>query len=114
MILPASLLIGSVSLDLVACYCVKRSKGFKKAIWGVAGLLSIILAFVLLSFVVRYIPLGIAYSVWGGLGVLGTVLLDRLLFNSVVALCSSYHLLKRQALAAFFVPEHFSSARALF
>lgn len=82
MILPASLLIGSVSLDLVACYCVKRSKGFKKAIWGVAGLLSIILAFVLLSFVVRYIPLGIAYSVWGGLGVLGTVLLDRLLFNS--------------------------------
>ena len=82
MILPASLLIGSVSLDLVACYCVKRSKGFKKAIWGVAGLLSIILSFVLLSFVVRYIPLGIAYSGWGGLGVLGTVLLDRLLFNS--------------------------------
>ena len=82
MILPASLLIGSLSLDLVACYCVKLSKGFKKAIWGVAGLLSIILAFVLLSFVVRYIPLGIAYSVWGGLGVLGTVLLDRLLFNS--------------------------------
>ncbi len=82
MILPVSLLVGSVSLDLVACYCVKRSKGFKKAIWGLAGLLSIIVAFVLLSFVVRYIPLGIAYSVWGGLGVLGTVLLDRLLFNS--------------------------------
>lgn len=82
MILPASLLIGSVSLDLVACYCVKRSKGFKKAIWGTAGLLSIILAFVLLSFVVRYIPLGVAYSVWGGLGVLGTVLLERLFFNS--------------------------------
>lgn len=82
MILPVSLLIGSVSLDLVACYCVKRSKGFKKAVWGLAGLAAIISAFVLLSFVVRYIPLGIAYSVWGGLGVLGTVLLDRLLFNS--------------------------------
>ena len=50
MIVPVSLLIGSVSLDLVACYCVKRSKGFKKAIWGVAGLLAIISAFVLLSF----------------------------------------------------------------
>lgn len=82
MILPASLLLGSVSLDLVACYCIKRSKGFKKAVWGVVGLLAIILAFVLLSFVVRYIPLGVAYSVWGGLGVLGTVLLDRLFFNS--------------------------------
>lgn len=86
MILPASLLLGSVSLDLVACYCIKRSKGFKKAVWGVVGLLAIILAFVLLSFVVRYIPLGVAYSVWGGLGVLGTVLLDRLFFNSRLGL----------------------------
>ena len=81
MIVPVSLLIGSVSLDLLACYCVKRSKGFQKGIWGLAGLLAIISAFVLLSFVVRDIPLGIAYSVWGGMGVLGTVLLDRMLFN---------------------------------
>src|SRR5690554_7765955 len=76
MIVPASLLVGSVALDLVACYCVKRSKGFKRVVWGAAGLLSIILAFVLLSFVVREIPLGIAYSVWGGLGVIGTVLIE--------------------------------------
>lgn len=82
MILPASLLVASVGLDLVACYCIKRSKGFKKAMWGTAGLISIVSAFVLLSFVVKHIPLGIAYSVWGGLGVLGTVILDRLLFGS--------------------------------
>lgn len=82
MIVPVSLLVGSVSLDLLACYCVKRSKGFKKVVWGVAGLFAIFSAFVLLSFVVRYVPLGVAYSVWGGLGVLGTVLLDRMLFNS--------------------------------
>lgn len=82
MIVPMSLLVGSVSLDLLACYCVKRSKGFKKFAWGFAGLLSIVAAFVLLSFVIRDIPLGIAYSVWGGLGVLGTVIIDRMLFNS--------------------------------
>ena len=82
MIVPISLLVGSVSLDLFACYCVKRSKGFKIVLWGAAGLFSIITAFVLLSFVIRDIPLGIAYSVWGGLGVLGTVIIDRMLFNS--------------------------------
>lgn len=82
MIIPVSLLIGSVSLDLVATYCVKRSNGFKRVAWGVIGLLAIMLAFVLLSFVVRYMPLGIAYSIWGSLGVLGTVLLDRFIFNS--------------------------------
>ncbi len=66
MIVPVSLLIGSVSLDLLACYCVKRSKGFQKVIWGLAGLLAIISAFVLLSFVVRDIPLGIGgvYRRW--------------------------------------------------
>ena len=71
MIVSASLLVGSVSLDLLACYCVKRSKGFQKVIWGFAGLVAIISAFVLLSFVIRDIPLGIAYSVWGGLGEIG-------------------------------------------
>jgi len=82
MIIPVSLLLGSVSLDLVATYCVKRSKGFKRTAWGLVGLLAIMVAFVLLSFVVRYMPLGIAYSVWGSLGVLGTVLIDRFVFNS--------------------------------
>ncbi len=82
MIIPVSLLLGSVSLDLVSLYCIKRSKCFKRTAWGVVGLLAIMAAFVLLSFVVRYMPLGIAYSVWGSLGVLGTVLIDRFIFNS--------------------------------
>lgn len=82
MIIPVSLLLGSVSLDLVSIYCVKRSNGFKRITWGVVGLISIIGAFVLLSFVLRYLPLGIAYSAWGSLGVLGTVLIDRFVFNS--------------------------------
>lgn len=82
MIFPATLLLGSVSLDLVANYCFKRSKGFQRRVWGVAGLLLIILAFGLLSIVVRYVPLSVAYSAWGSLGVLGTVTLDRYLFNS--------------------------------
>ncbi len=82
MMIPMTLLLGSVSLDLVALYCVKRSDGFKRVIWGLSGLLAVILAFVLLSFVLNYMPLSVAYSAWGSLGVLGTVALDRYLFNS--------------------------------
>lgn len=82
MIIPASLLVGSVTLDLLANYCVKRSKGFKKKAWAAGSIALIILAFVLLSFVVRYIPLGVAYSAWGSLGILGTVAIDRLVFKS--------------------------------
>lgn len=82
MIFPVALLIGSVSLDLVANYCFKRSQGFQRRVWGITGVLLIILAFALLSIVVRYVPLSVAYSAWGSLGVLGTVALDRYLFNS--------------------------------
>ena len=82
MILPISLLFTAVSLDLVANYCIKRSKGFKRTLWGIAGVTMIIIAFGLLSLVVKYMPLGVAYSAWGSLGVLGTVTLDRFFFNS--------------------------------
>lgn len=82
MLTPVALLLGSVSLDLVSLYCIKKSHGFKKRIWGLAGLATIIAAFVLLSFVLNYLPLSVAYSIWGSLGVLGTVLIDRFFFNS--------------------------------
>lgn len=82
MILPLSLLVLSVVLDLVSNYCIKRSRGFKKVVWGISGIALIICAFALLSVVVQYLPLGVAYSIWGSLGVLGTVTLDRFLFNS--------------------------------
>ncbi len=82
MIVPASLLLGSVLLDLLALYCIKLSNGFKNLGWGIGGLLLIILAFFLLSFVLNYMPLGVAYSAWGSLGVLGTVALDRYLFDN--------------------------------
>ena len=82
MIFPITLLFVSVALDLVANYCMKRSQGFKRTLWGLAGLSMIIAAFIVLSVVIEYMPLGLAYSVWGSLGVLGTITLDRWLFNS--------------------------------
>lgn len=82
MIFPTFLLLGSVSLDLLANYCIKRSKGFSKLLWGASGLAFIIAAFVILSWVLNYLPLGIAYSVWGSFGLLGTVILDRVFFKT--------------------------------
>lgn len=82
MILPATFLLGSVSLDLLATYCIKRSHGFKHLLWGVSAIMLIIIAFILLSLVLKFMPLGVAYSAWGSLGVLGTVVIDRFVFNS--------------------------------
>ncbi|HLR18067.1 MAG TPA: SMR family transporter [Alcanivoracaceae bacterium] len=82
MLIPISLLAGSAALDVYANYCVKRSVGFSRWGWGFLALASIIVAFVVLSFAVRYLPLGVAYAVWGSLGMVGTALLDIFIFRS--------------------------------
>src|SRR5699024_976857 len=82
MLIPISLLAGSAALDVYANYSVKRSVGFSRWGWGFLALASIIVAFVVLSFAVRYLPLGVAYAVWGSLGMVGTALLDIFIFRS--------------------------------
>lgn len=82
MLIPMSLLAGSAALDIYANYCIKRSAGFKRWGWGALSLLSIIVAFGILSIAVRYMPLGVAYAVWGSLGMVGTALLDIFVFRS--------------------------------
>lgn len=82
MLIPISLLAGSALLDIYANYCIKRSQGFRHRAWGVLSITCIILAFVVLSFAVRYLPLGVAYAVWGSLGMVGTALLDKLVFHA--------------------------------
>lgn len=82
MLVPFSLLAGSAVLDIYANYCIKRSVGFIRWGWGALSLTSIVLAFVVLSFAVRYLPLGVAYAVWGSLGMVGTAILDIVVFRS--------------------------------
>lgn len=82
MLLPFSLLAGSAALDIYANYCVKRSVGFSRPGWSALALASILVAFAVLSIAVRYMPLGVAYAVWGSLGMVGTALLDIFVFRS--------------------------------
>ena len=84
MLMPISLLAGSAALDIYANYCVKRSAGFSRWRWALLSLVSINAAFVVLSFAVSYLPLGVAYAVWGSLGMVGTALLDIFIFRSPI------------------------------
>lgn len=61
--------------------CMKYSDGFTKFWPSVATVISAILSMVLLSYSIRTLPVGTAYSIWTGIGVVGTVVLGIILFD---------------------------------
>lgn len=70
------LLVLAALLDVGANLLLKRSDGFrhKRPAWG--GIALILLAFTLLSVALKSVPLGVAYAVWGGLGIVLTALVS--------------------------------------
>lgn len=59
-------------LEVVWAYYMKQSAGFTKLVPTVITLVSMIASFSLLSFAMRTLPLGSAYTIWTGIGAVGT------------------------------------------
>ncbi|PAF47896.1 QacE family quaternary ammonium compound efflux SMR transporter [Helicobacter sp. 12S02232-10] len=68
-------------LDVLANLMLKKSDGFKRKIFGFGSIALVLCAFISLSFAIQKIPLSVAYSVWGAIGIIGTILGGYLLFN---------------------------------
>lgn len=66
------LLVGAILFEVVATSSLKATDGFTRIYPSLVVLVGYILSFVLLSHVVKYVPLGIAYAIWSGLGIIAT------------------------------------------
>jgi quaternary ammonium compound-resistance protein SugE len=60
---------------------LKYSEGFKQPKATIFTIISMILSYVFLSLGARQLPIGTAYAVWTGIGVVGTALYGILFFN---------------------------------
>lgn len=63
---------------------LKYSAGFTRPWPSLATLLALLVSLWLLSLALRHLPLGTAYAVWVGIGVLGSALLGVLLFGEIL------------------------------
>lgn len=61
--------------EIVWAYSMKMSEGFSKLIPSIITLIFMILSFVLLAYAMRTLPLGTAYTIWTGIGAVGSFLL---------------------------------------
>lgn len=66
---------------------LKYSHGFTHLIPSILAIGVMILSFFLLAHSLKTIPIGTAYAVWTGIGIMGTVILGILLFNEPVSFC---------------------------
>lgn len=66
---------------------LKYSHGFTHLIPSILAISVMILSFFLLAHSLKTIPIGTAYAVWTGIGIMGTVILGILLFNEPVSFC---------------------------
>lgn len=60
---------------------LKYSDGFTKPVASTATVIAMIVSVVLLGYAMKSLPVGTAYSVWVGIGAIGTVVLGIFLFD---------------------------------
>ena len=58
--------------EVVWAYSLKQSDGFTRLVPSVITLVAMLASFGLLSFSMRALPLGTAYTIWTGIGALGS------------------------------------------
>ena len=66
-----SLLVAGV-LEVLWAYTMKQSHGFTHLRYSAITLVAMIASFGLLSFAMRSLPLGTAYTIWTGIGAVGS------------------------------------------
>lgn len=75
------LLAGAIVLEVFGTCALKASDGFSRLIPSVLVVVCYAGAFYLLSITLKEIPVGIAYAIWAGVGVLLISLASWLLFG---------------------------------
>lgn len=59
-------------LEVVWAYAMKLSDGFTRSLYSIVTLVGMIASFALLSAAMRSLPLGTAYTIWTGIGAVGS------------------------------------------
>ena len=65
---PYVYLISAIIVEVAATSALKAADGFKNFWPSVIVVIGYLLSFYLLSVTLRFIPVGIAYAIWSGLG----------------------------------------------
>jgi quaternary ammonium compound-resistance protein SugE len=84
--MPWIMLVVAGFLEVAWAYSMKLSEGFTKPAATVLTLVLMVASFGLLSFSMRSLPLGTAYTIWTGIGAIGAFVVGILAFGEQLTL----------------------------
>ena len=71
----------AIIAEVIATSALKSSEGFTKPIASVIVVLGFIIAFYCLSLTLKTIPVGIAYAIWSGVGIVLVTIIAWIVFD---------------------------------
>ena len=83
-------LVLAIASEVAGTAGLKASEGFVRPGPSALAVLGYALAFYFLAQSLKYIPLGVAYAIWSGLGTVGSVLLGLLIWNEILGLVHNF------------------------
>ena len=75
------ILLAAIACEVVATSALKQTGQFTRLVPSLVTLAGYAAAFYLLSIVLRYIPLGIAYAIWSGVGIVLIAVIGSTVFK---------------------------------
>jgi quaternary ammonium compound-resistance protein SugE len=80
------ILVGAGLLEIVWATALKNAEGFTRLWPSVIGITFSLVSFFMLAVALRSLPVGTAYAVWVGIGVVGVAITGMLAFGESVSL----------------------------
>lgn len=84
LLLAYSLLGLAIITEVIGSTFLIKSEGFSKLFPSIMVVVLFSIAFYLLSQVIKTIPLGIAYAIWGGVGIVLTAIVGYFVFKQTL------------------------------
>jgi len=73
----------AILFEIVATSALKKSEQFTQLIPSIITILGYFAAFYFLSFAIRTIPVGIAYAIWSGVGIVLITIIGAVFFKQI-------------------------------
>jgi small multidrug resistance pump len=73
----------AIVFEIIATSALKKSEEFTKLIPSIITIVGYFGAFYFLSFAIRTIPIGIAYAIWSGVGIVLITIIGAVFFKQI-------------------------------